>query len=100
MAYGLAIFSSIDFSRFCRRDFLFYCIYGFTDVVLLVIAIIQTVLNIFSNEPSQTLMRAGLSLGLYVKQITEYLTYASEEKPFPFSEWPEPNDSISDQDAQ
>lgn len=70
--------------------FLFYCIYGLTDVVLLAITIMQTLLNIFSNEPSQSLMRVGMSLGLYVKQITEFLTYASEEKPFPFSDWPEP----------
>jgi len=70
--------------------FLFYCIYGFTDVVLLVMTLIQTLLNIFTNEPSQSLTRVGVSLGLYVKQITEFLTYASEEKPFPFSDWPEP----------
>lgn len=71
--------------------FLFYCIYGITDVVLLVITLIQTLLNIFSNGPSQALMRMGISLGLYVRQITEYLAYASEEKPFPFADWPDPD---------
>jgi hypothetical protein len=31
----------------------------------------------------------GKSLGIYLKQIAEFLSYASEEKPFPFSDWPE-----------
>ena len=68
----------------------FYLIYGMTDIALFIIAIMQTLLNLFSDGPSKPLQRTGKSLGLYVKQITEYLSYASEEKPFPFSDWPEP----------
>lgn len=68
---------------------LFYVIYGLTDVVFALIAIVQTVLNLFGGGPSMTLKLFGASLGLYVKQIADYLSYASEEKPFPFSDWPE-----------
>ena len=69
---------------------LFYVIYGLTDLALLVILVIQTLLNLFTGEPSESLKDAGRSLGIYVKQISEYLSYASEEKPFPFSDWPQP----------
>jgi hypothetical protein len=69
---------------------LFYLIYSLTDIALMVIAIVQTLLNLFSGGPSKSLQDAGKSLGLYVKQLSEYLSYASEHKPFPFSDWPEP----------
>ena len=67
---------------------IFYLIYGVTDLALLVIALIQVILKIFTGEPSETLKDSGRSLALYVKQIAEYLSYASERKPFPFSDWP------------
>lgn len=69
---------------------LFYVIYGVTDILLVLIALVQTVLNLFSGGPSDTLQRFGASLGVYVKQIAEYVSYASDHKPFPFDDWPEP----------
>lgn len=83
---------------------LFYLIYRITDLVLLLVLLVQTILNIFSGEPSSSIKLFGKSLGLYLQQISEFLSYASEEKPFPFSDWPlieeaklrEPSDSFSD----
>jgi len=75
----------------------FYLVYGVTDIALIIIAIIQTLLNLFTDGPSESLQQAGKSLGIYVKQITEYLSYASEEKPFPFSDWPEPENEQNDE---
>jgi len=69
---------------------LFYVIYNLTDVVLVVIAVAQTLLNLFGEGPSETLKDFGASLGIYVKQITEYLSYNHQRKPYPFSDWPVP----------
>lgn len=66
----------------------FYFIYGLTDFLLLLIAITQTLLNLFNGGPNQSLQAFGASLGLYVKQIAEYVSHAHDEKPFPFSDWP------------
>lgn len=68
---------------------LFCLIYGLTDIVLITIAFVQTLLNLFTGEPSESLKEFGKSLGIYLKQISEFLSYASEEKPFPFSDWPQ-----------
>lgn len=68
---------------------LFYLIYRITDLVLLLVLLVQTLLNIFSGEPSQSIKEFGKSLGLYLKQISEFLSYASEDKPYPFSDWPD-----------
>ena len=51
--------------------------------------LIQVGLNLFSGEPSESIKLFGKSLGAYLQQISEFLSYASEEKPFPFSDWPE-----------
>ena len=68
---------------------LFYLIYRITDLVLLGVMLIQIGLNVFSGEPSESIKKFGKSLGIYLQQISEFLSYASEEKPFPFSDWPE-----------
>ena len=49
-------------------------------------AVVQTLLNIFYDGPNGSLQQFSASLGLYVKQVAEYVGYVSEEKPFPFSE--------------
>lgn len=67
---------------------LFYLIYRITDLILLLVMLVQTILNIFSGEPSDSIKVFGKSLGVYLQQISEFLSYASEEKPFPFSDWP------------
>ncbi len=67
---------------------LFYLIYRITDLVLLLVVFVQTLLNIASGEPSQSIKEFGKSLGVYLQQISEYLSYASDEKPYPFSDWP------------
>ena len=68
---------------------LFYLIFRITDLVLLLVLLIQTILNLVSGEPSQSIKEFGKSLGVYLQQISEFLSYASEEKPYPFSDWPD-----------
>lgn len=70
---------------------IFYVIYSFTELLLLGITIIQTLLNLFTGEPSNTLREFGSSLGQYVKQIAAFLSYSSNTKPYPFSDWPAPD---------
>jgi hypothetical protein len=56
--------------------------------VMLVIAVFQLILAMVGEGPNDRLMSLGRSLGGYVGQITGFLTFASEEVPFPFSDWP------------
>jgi hypothetical protein len=66
----------------------YYFIFGLCHFLLLLISFSQTVLNIFYYGPNQKLLHFSASLGVYVHQIAEYVGYVSEEKPFPFSDWP------------
>ncbi|MBX3587828.1 MAG: DUF4389 domain-containing protein [Ramlibacter sp.] len=56
--------------------------------VLGAIALLQLVLAAFAGGPNARLRRFGQSLGRYLAQVTGFLTFASEEAPFPFADWP------------
>lgn len=66
----------------------YYFIFGLCHFLLLLVAVSQTLLNIFYAGPNHSLQKFSASLGIYVKQIVDYVAYVSEEKPFPFSDWP------------
>lgn len=51
-------------------------------------AIIQFVLALLSDTPNARLIAFGQSLGLYLSQIASFVSFATEEVPFPFSAWP------------
>jgi hypothetical protein len=78
---------------------LFFCIYRITDLVVLLLAVIQFVLLLVNGEPSRSLVRFSDSLGQYVQQIIRYLGWRSNQKPYPFEQWPEARDG-SDSDLK
>jgi len=56
--------------------------------IVLVIAIFQFIWSLFSTGCKEDLLPFSKSLTQYLTQILQYLTYASDVKPFPFSSWP------------
>lgn len=56
--------------------------------VLLIVAVIQFVVVLLNEAPNIRLVSFGRNLGSYFRQIVNFLTFATEEIPFPFSEWP------------
>ncbi|UZE94455.1 DUF4389 domain-containing protein [Alkalimarinus alittae] len=67
---------------------MFYIVYKISDLVVIVMAILQAVVTTFGNGPNERLTAFGASLATYVSQIVRFLSYADEKKPYPFSEWP------------
>lgn len=55
--------------------------------VLFVVAVIQFVIALVSGVHNERLVVLGRNLGSYFRQIVLFLTFATEEVPFPFSEW-------------
>jgi len=58
------------------------------DLLLITITLTQWLFRLFSGDNQKTLKNFSFSLGMYYQQVTHYLTGCSEEKPFPFKEWP------------
>jgi hypothetical protein len=51
-------------------------------------AIVQFVLALLTDASNARLIAFGQSLGLYLSQIADFVSFATEEVPFPFSAWP------------
>lgn len=56
--------------------------------VLFVIALIQFVIMLMNDTPNARLVSFGRSMAFYFRQVVEFLTFAAEEIPFPFNDWP------------
>jgi len=56
--------------------------------VMFVVTVIQFVLALLHDTPNDRLVALGRSLGRYMQQIASFLTFAVEDIPFPFSDWP------------
>lgn len=59
-----------------------------SGTLLCLAAIIQFVLALVSDTPNARLVSFGQSLGVYLNQIASFVSFATEEAPFPFSAWP------------
>ncbi|WP_444943728.1 DUF4389 domain-containing protein [Microbulbifer sp. ZKSA006] len=57
--------------------------------LLMAVVILQFLFSIINGKPNDNLRRFGDQLSSYVYQAIQFLIYNSDEKPFPFSEWPE-----------
>lgn len=74
---------------------LFMLLMGFafqvSGTVLCIVTVIQFVMALLNGTPNARLVSFGRSLGRYLQQIANYLAFATEEMPFPFSDWPAGN---------
>jgi hypothetical protein len=62
--------------------------YQLASTLLFFVAIIQFILALVSQTPNPRLSGFGRSLGRYQAQNANFVSFASEELPFPFTEWP------------
>lgn len=56
--------------------------------LLCIVTAVQFVIVLLNDTPNSRLVTFGRSMGNYLGQIVNFLTFATEEMPFPFSEWP------------
>ncbi|TVZ39526.1 uncharacterized protein DUF4389 [Alteromonadaceae bacterium 2753L.S.0a.02] len=57
--------------------------------VMWVLVAIQFIFALITGKDNLNLRSFGDSLSQYIFKTIQFLTYNSEEKPFPFSDWPE-----------
>ncbi len=67
---------------------LFVVLFNVAELVMAVTVILQFLFSLIGGTPNQRLLRFGAELSQYIYQILQYLTYNSEERPFPFGDWP------------
>ncbi len=78
---------------------LFILVYGvilyFLFGLIWLMVIFQFVMKLITSELNNQLLDFSDSLTKYVSQILLYITFKSEERPFPFNPWPGSNETIS-----
>lgn len=74
----------------------FIFIYGISKFLIIGIMLFQFFTIILTGHMNEQLLKFGQNLSTYLYQITLFLTYISEQRPFPFSTWP---DGIPNQKA-
>jgi len=70
---------------------LFVIIGYFLCYAILVIVLFQFGAILFTGKVNERVFPIGQSLSIYFSQILHYLTFSSDERPFPFSDWPTAN---------
>ena len=75
-----------------RGVFMLLCVilYGVAEIILAVVAVFQFGSALIIGRPNDNLTRFGSSLGRYIFQIAQFVTFNTEKRPFPFNPWPQP----------
>jgi len=67
---------------------LFLALWSISRIVVFAVVVLQFFWVLLSGQTNARLTAFGMSLATYSFQIIVYLTYNSEEQPFPFADWP------------
>jgi Domain of unknown function (DUF4389) len=73
---------------------IFVIIFNIVELLIAALVIFQVLVLLFTGEKNQRLLGFGSKLSLYVYRILQFLTFNSEEKPFPFADWDNENDGL------
>ena len=67
---------------------LFVIIYYVVEWLVVAVAVFQFVIVLITGKQNGNLTEFGEGLSRFIYQIARFLTFNTEDKPFPFSEWP------------
>lgn len=67
---------------------IFVIVWRVAELVLLALVVVQLVYRLFKGRPHVEVMNFGDSLSQYLAQIGRYGSFHSDEKPWPFADWP------------
>jgi hypothetical protein len=77
----------------------FAIISGLAKLLVTLVAIFQFITLLFKGQTNDTMLPFGQNLSTYLYQITLFLTFKTEEMPFPFNDFPDgPPDSTLHED--
>ena len=68
---------------------LFAVIFNVASFVVGAVVLVQALFAIVTGGQNDNVQKLGTGLAEYISEILGYLTYTTEDKPFPFKAWPE-----------
>ncbi len=73
---------------------LFVVIYNVAEILIAVVVLFQVIATLFTGSRNRRVLEFGAQLSTYIYEILQYLTYNSDEVPFPFAEWPKAGTTV------
>jgi len=70
---------------------LFVFAYSAAEVVLGIVVLIQLIITLVKGSTNDRLKVFGKQVALYIYDVMLFLTFNTEEMPFPFTPWPDEN---------
>lgn len=67
---------------------LFIVIYNIAEIVVYGVVVLQFLFTLFTGTCNTQLQILGKNLSTFIAQILMYLTYNSDDRPYPFAPWP------------
>jgi hypothetical protein len=67
---------------------LFAFIFQLVEIVLVFVVIFQFLYRLVTREVNDQALDLGDDLSIYAYHVLQYVTYNSDEKPYPFAPWP------------
>lgn len=67
---------------------LFAVLYSVAEVVLWAVILFQFGSQLITSHTNERLLEFTRGLNAYIYYILQYISYRSDEKPYPFDEWP------------
>jgi len=67
---------------------IFWVAFYLSQFVIAAVVIAQCAFTLISGSPNPQLLSFGDSLSRYVQEILRYVTFNSDQRPFPFSDFP------------
>lgn len=74
---------------------LFVIIYSIAEIVVYGVVVLQFLFTLFTGTCNTRLQELGRNLSTFIYQVFTYLTYNSDEKPFPFAPWPGESEALA-----
>ena len=71
---------------------LFGIAFQVSEVVVFAVVVVQFLFKLLGGEPNARLAAFGRDLGIYFQQVISFLTFDSEDMPFPLAPWPDGSD--------
>ena len=77
-------------SKWIRAFFMivFFSIAYLVRILVQIIAVFQFIAMLFCDQTNLSLKKFGKDLSQYYAQIILFLTYNTEQRPYPFGDWP------------
>lgn len=78
--------------RLLLMGLMFIILFYLINFIVSITMVVQWILVLLTGETNARLRRFSKGLNRYAHQILEFVSFNSEKRPFPLSDWPESND--------